>query len=110
MEIRDDERVDIVVNLPETDKFAKGLIEGEDVSKWIDNLPQGLVALAHGVKVNDTVIKIYITGTPVVTSRGAVRVTIPGSYLESGGARQFISPSEEDTWRAFEASQTGAGN
>jgi hypothetical protein len=107
LEIRNSERVDLVVVLPEPDKFARGLIEGEDVSKWVENLPQGLEALAHLVKVNDKSIRIYITGTPAVSSRETVIVSIPGAYLDSGQSRRFISPTGEATQRAFEQSQTG---
>jgi hypothetical protein len=107
-EILPGERVDIVVRLPDSEKFVKGLIEGENVSEWIENLPPGLTALARGVRVNDTAIRIYITGKPAVTGHTMVRVNIPESYLAGGIARQFRSPTEEENIRAFEASQTGA--
>jgi hypothetical protein len=110
LEIRDSERVDLVVVLPEPDRFARGLIEGEDVSNWVENLPQGLEALAHRVKVNDKSMRIYITGTPAVSSRGSVIVNIPGVYLESSQTRRFVSPTEEATQRVFEKSQTGSSD
>jgi hypothetical protein len=108
LEIRDKERVDLVVVLPEPDKFIKGLIEGEDVSNWVGNLPPGLEALAHRVKINDKSIRIYITGIPSVTSRDTVTVNIPSEYLLNRQARKFISPTEEESQEAFERKQTGA--
>ncbi|MDR2477096.1 MAG: hypothetical protein LBD18_04840 [Treponema sp.] len=108
LEIRASERVDLVVVLPEPDKFIKGLIEGEDVSNWVENLPQGLEALAHRVKINEKSIRIYITGTPDETSRDTVTVNIPGEYLLNRQTRKFISPTEEVNQKAFERKQTGA--
>ncbi|GHV79766.1 hypothetical protein AGMMS49944_15570 [Spirochaetia bacterium] len=103
------ELVDIVVNLPEKDTFSRTIFGGTDVSEWIINLPKGLEARAHGVKKGATTIKIYISGKPEVTMREVVRVQIPGEYLKSGSARQFISPTEEDSIKAWEEQQTKAG-
>jgi hypothetical protein len=102
----DGEAVDIIVNLPERESFSRGILEGDDVSSWIENLPAGLEARAHGVKRNDKVIKIYVSGIPTVTGREIVRVTIPGTYLTGGNARQFVSPSQEESQQAWEDSQT----
>jgi hypothetical protein len=100
------EAVDINVILPEKETFSRGILEGEDVSNWIVNLPRGLEARAHGTKRGATSIKIYISGTPEVTMREVIRVTIPGTYLTGGSARSFVSPGEEESNRAWEASQT----
>jgi hypothetical protein len=104
------EVVDIYVTLPERETFSRGILEGEDVSSWIENLPAGLEARAHGVKRGDTVIKMYVSGTPTVTGREIIRVTIPGTYLAGGNARQFVSPSEEESQRVWGTSQTSQTN
>jgi hypothetical protein len=101
------EAVDIIVNLPERETFSRGILEGEDVSAWIENLPAGLEARAHGVKRGASVIKMYVSGAPAVTGRELVRVTIPGTYLTGGNARQFVSPTQEASERAWADSQTG---
>jgi hypothetical protein len=98
--------VDIFVLLPTKETFSRGILEGEDVSSWIDNLPAGLEARAHGVKRGDSLIKIYVSGTPTVTGRELIRVTIPGTYLAGGSARQFVSPTEEESQRTWANSQT----
>jgi hypothetical protein len=98
--------VDIIVNLPESEKFSKGILEGEDVSDWIENLPEGLEAKAHGIKKGAKTIKIYVSGTPAVTMREVVRVTIPGTYLTGGANRQFVSPTEEESFETWQKSQT----
>ncbi|MDR1588111.1 MAG: hypothetical protein LBS57_11695 [Treponema sp.] len=100
------EVVDIVITLPEKETFSRGILEGEDVSNWIRNLPEGLEARAHGIKKGATSVKIYISGTPAVTVREVVRVSIPGTYLASGSSRDFISPTEEESFKSWEASQT----
>jgi hypothetical protein len=100
------EAVDIVVNLPEKETFSRGILEGEDVSAWIENLPAGLAARAHGVRKGASAIKIYVSGTPTTTGREFVRVTIPGTYLAGGSARQFVSPTEEESQKSWENSQT----
>lgn len=102
------EAVDIIVDLPERDTFSRGILEGEDVSDWIQNLPGGLEARAHGVKKGATSIKIYITGTPTVTGRELVRVSIPGTYLKGGNARQFVSPTEQESFDSWQKTQTEA--
>jgi hypothetical protein len=102
----DGEAVDIFVSLPERETFSRGIREGEDVSSWIENLPAGLEARAHGVKKGASVIKIYVSGTPTVTGRELIRVTIPGTYLTGGSARQFVSPTEEASQKTWEDSQT----
>jgi hypothetical protein len=102
----DKEAVDVVVALPERETFSRGILEGEDVSSWIENLPAGLEARAHGVKRGATVIKMYVSGTPTVTGRDIIRVTIPGTYLAGGSARQFVSPTQEASQKAWEDSQT----
>jgi hypothetical protein len=98
--------VDIIVNLPGKETFSRGILEGEDVSEWIPNLPAGLEARAHGIKKGAKTIKIYVAGTPEVTAREVVRVTIPGTYLTGGTARQFVSPMEEESYNAWQKSQT----
>ncbi|MDR2247618.1 MAG: hypothetical protein LBE17_13270 [Treponema sp.] len=100
------EAVDIVIALPERLTFSRGILEGEDVSNWIQNLPEGLEARAHGIKKGATSIKIYVSGTPAVTMREEIRVSIPGTYLTGGNARTFISPSEEESFRSWAAGQT----
>jgi hypothetical protein len=100
------EVVDIVVVLPERETFSRGILEGEDVSNWIPNLPAGLEARAHGIKKGASSIKIYISGTPTETMREAIRVTIPGTYLASNNARDFASPNEQDSYRSWAAGQT----
>jgi hypothetical protein len=109
IEISEGERgevVDVIVNLPERETFSRGILEGADVSSWIENLPAGLEARAHGVKRGATVIKMYVSGTPTVTGREIIRVTIPGTYLAGGTARQFVSPTREQSEQAWEESQT----
>jgi hypothetical protein len=101
-----DEVVDVVVILPEKESFSQGILEGTDVSDWIQNLPKGLEARAHGIKKGATSIKIYISGTPEVTMREVIRVTIPGTWLTGGSARSFDSPTEEDSYNSWVASQT----
>jgi hypothetical protein len=96
------EAVDIIVILPEKETFSKGILEGEDVSDWISNLPDGLEARAHKVKKGANSIKIYISGTPVGTAREFITVEIPGTYLTGNNSRRFVSPTEEesfDSWR-----------
>jgi hypothetical protein len=100
------EAVDVIVELPASETFSRGILEGEDVSDWIRNLPEGLTAQAHGVKKGDTSIKIYISGTPAVTMREVIRVNIPGTYLSSGNSRNFVSPTEEESFKSWEAGQT----
>jgi hypothetical protein len=100
------EVVDIFVRLPARESFSRGILEGEDVSSWIDNLPAGLEARAHGVKRGDSIIMIYVSGTPTVTGRELIRVTIPGTYLVGGSARQFVSPTEEESQRTWADTQT----
>jgi hypothetical protein len=105
--IKDDPMiVDIIVTLPEKVTFSRGILEGEDVSDWITNLPAGLEALAHGVKKGAKTIRIYVSGTPTVTMREVVRVTIPGTYLTGGTDRQFVSPTEEESFNTWQKSQT----
>jgi hypothetical protein len=107
-EIREDnplEAVDITINLPANETFSRGILEGADVSNWIRNLPDGLEARAHGIKRGATSIKIYVSGTPAVTMREEIRVNIPGTYLSRGNAREFVSPTEEASFRSWEASQ-----
>jgi hypothetical protein len=100
------EVVDIVIDLPEKDAFSRGILEGEDVSNWISNLPEGLEARAHGIKKGETSIRIYISGTPAVTKREIIQVNIPGTYLTSGNSRDFVSPTEEESFASWEAGQT----
>jgi hypothetical protein len=100
------EAVDIFVILPPKETFSRGMLEGEDVSSWIENLPAGLEARVHGVKKGDSQIKIYISGTPTVTGRDFIMVTIPGTYLTGGADRRFISPSEEESFTTWSNSQT----
>jgi hypothetical protein len=99
------EVVDIVIDLPERETFSRGLLEGEDVSNWIPNLPSGLEARAHNTKKSATSIKIYISGTPDVTIRATISVNIPGTYLTGGTDRRFVSPTEEDSFTAWQAGQ-----
>jgi hypothetical protein len=109
VEIHEDrplEAVDIIVELPEKETFSRGILEGEDVSDWIPNLPKGLEAKAHGVRKGANSIKIYISGTPTVTARELVRVNIPGTYLTGGTSRQFVSPTEEESFDSWQKSQT----
>jgi hypothetical protein len=98
------ETVDIVVQLPQGVKFVRGLLEGADVSDWIGNLPKGLEARAHRTRKGATTIRIYVSGTPEITMREVIRVTIPGTYLTGGSARNFVSPNEEESLKAWEAS------
>jgi hypothetical protein len=100
------EAVDIVITLPGNDTFSRGILEGEDVSGWIRNLPEGLEARAHGIKRGAASIKIYISGTPAVTMREVIRVNIPGTYLAGGSSRDFVSPTEGESLSSWEASQT----
>jgi hypothetical protein len=100
------EVVDVIVNLPDKETFSRGILEGEDVTDWIENLPAGLEARAHGLKKGDASIKIYISGTPTVTARELIRVTIPGTYLTGGASRQFVSPTEQASYDAWKTTQT----
>ncbi|MDR2619204.1 MAG: hypothetical protein LBC62_10075 [Treponema sp.] len=100
------EVVDIVVNLPEKETFSRGILEGADVSDWVQNLPPGLEARAHGIKKGARTISIYISGTPLVTMRERISVNIPGTYLTGGNARQFVSPTEQESFTSWEKSQT----
>jgi hypothetical protein len=100
------EVVDIVVVLPEKEKFAKGLIEGHEVNDWILNLPKGLEAKVHRIKKGATTVKMYISGIPEETMRDTIRVTIPGEFLEGGRNREFASPTEIDSRKAWEDIQT----
>jgi hypothetical protein len=100
------EAVDIIVELPERVSFAVGFPAGRDVSDWITNLPKGLEARAYRTKRGDTKVKIYVSGTPEVTMREAIRVTVPGTYLSDGNARSFVSPTESESVQAWEAGQT----
>jgi hypothetical protein len=95
------EAVDIRIDLPKGEKFSRGLLGGDDVSSWIENLPAGLEARAHRVRKGATYILIYISGVPTVTAREVIRVTVPSTYLTKGAALQFVSPTEEEnhtTW------------
>jgi hypothetical protein len=100
------EVVDIVIELPERMSFSRGILEGEDVSDWIKNLPAGLEAMAHKVKKGATSIKIYISGIPAETMREQIRVSIPGTYLSGGNSREFVSPTEEASFRSWQEGQT----
>jgi hypothetical protein len=100
------EVVDIIVVLPERETFSRGILEGEDVSAWVQNLPPGLEARAHGVKKGAATIKIYVSGVPTVTMREVVRVNIPGTYLTGGSDRLFVSPTEEESYDSWKSSQT----
>jgi hypothetical protein len=100
------EVVDVVIDLPEKESFSRGLLEGEDVANWIQNLPRGLEARAHRTKKGATSIRIYISGTPDVTMREIIRVSIPGTYLTGGNSRSFVSPNEEDSFTSWQAGQT----
>lgn len=102
------EVVDIIIDLPERVTFIEGILEGEDVSDWIRNLPNGLEARAHKVKKGAASIKIYVSGTPTVTAREFIRVTIPGTYLSGGASREFISPTEEASFKSWKEGQTAA--
>jgi hypothetical protein len=104
------EVVDIIVILPERETFSRGILEGEDVSHWVGNLPAGLEARAHGLKKGANSIRIYISGTPTVTGRETVTVTIPGTYLTGGNERRFVSPTQEESQKAWEDSQTNQTN
>jgi hypothetical protein len=97
--------VDIIVNLPEKEKFSRGILEGTDISDWIPNLPEGLEARAHGVKKGATAINIFISGTPAITARTPVQVTIPGTFLEGGAGRRFVSPTEQESFDSWQKSQ-----
>jgi hypothetical protein len=99
------EVVDVVIELPAGETFSRGLLEGEDVANWIQNLPTGLEARAHKAKKGATSIKIYISGTPEETKREIVQVSIPGTYLTSGTARSFVSPTEDASFNAWQAGQ-----
>jgi hypothetical protein len=104
------EVVDVVVLLPKEESFSKGILEGYEVNDWIINLPPGLEARAHGVKKGATKVSIYISGTPEKTGRDYIKVNIPGDYLQGGAARQFLSPTEEDSLSAWEEQQTQSKN
>jgi hypothetical protein len=99
------EVVDVVIDLPEKETFSRGLLEGEDVASWIQNLPKGLEARAHKAKKDATSIRIYISGTPEETMREIIRVRIPGTYLTSGNSISFVSPTEEESFTAWQAGQ-----
>jgi hypothetical protein len=100
------EAVDIVVTLPNSEVFSVGLIEGQDVSSWILNLPDGLEALAHRVKKGDSTVKIFVSGTPKETLRDTIRLTIPGDFLGRGTALEFTTPTEPASRKVWEDSQT----
>ncbi|MDR2747791.1 MAG: hypothetical protein LBB77_10150 [Treponema sp.] len=100
------EVVDVVIDLPEKVSFSTGILEGEDVTTWIINLPPGLEARAHRVRIGGKTIKIYISGTPEVTMRELIRVVIPGTYLSGGSSREFISPTEEASFKSWKEGQT----
>jgi len=100
------EVVDIWVELPANESFSRGIVEGEDKSDWIVNLPAGLEGRVHGIKKGATSIHIYVSGTPTVTAREEIKVKIPGTYLTGGVDLQFISPNEVESLSAWEASQT----
>jgi hypothetical protein len=99
------EVVDIVIDLPEKEAFSRGLLEGEDVANWIQNLPRGLEARAHQARKGATSIRIYISGTPEETMREIIRVSIPGTYLTSGISRSFVSPTEDDSFKSWQSGQ-----
>jgi hypothetical protein len=98
--------VDIIVNLPEKEKFAKGILEGTPVNHWIEDLPEGLEAKAHGVKKGATTVKIFISGTPERTARTYIQVKIPGDLLEGGSDQLFKSPTAEESLESWQKSQT----
>jgi hypothetical protein len=100
------EVVDIVIDLPGRETFSRGILEGEDVSNWIANLPGGLEARAHGIKKGAKTVKIYVSGRPEVTMREVIQVTIPGTYLKGGNALNFVSPTEAESFETWEAGQT----
>jgi hypothetical protein len=100
------EAVDIVIDLPEKVTFSRGILEGEDVSGWIEELPPGLEARAHGIKKGAKTVKIYISGTPTVAVRREIKVTIPGTYLTSGNAQDFVSPTEQESFDSWKVNQT----
>jgi hypothetical protein len=104
------EVVDILVDFPATgrESFSRGIIEGTDVSDWIINLPAGLEGRAHRVRRGARSIRIYVSGTPTVTMRELIRVRIPGTYLTGGRDRDFVSPTETESLRVWEATQTAA--
>jgi hypothetical protein len=95
------EAVDIIVTLRDKASFNRRMLEGEDVSNWIPNLPEGLEARVHRVKKGDKTVKIYISGTPKVTAKEVIQVTVPGTILSTSQAQSFTSPSKAESDAAW---------
>jgi hypothetical protein len=91
------EVVDVVVKLQNKEVFGQPILEGTDVTEWIENLPKGLEANIHAVKKGANQAKIYVSGTPEESKRDLIRVTIPGSFLKSGNPQSFKSPTENES-------------
>jgi hypothetical protein len=104
------EVVDVRVDLPPKVSFNRRIYEGEDVSDWIVNLPQGLEGRAHAVKKGASYILIYVTGKPKETMREQVRVRIPGTFLSNNAAFDTASPNEAESLKAWEESQAKLNN
>ena len=104
------ENVDIVLILPEKDSFNRRIPGGTDVIGWIQNDLHGLEARIHEVKKGAKNARIYISGKSTQTMRETIRVLVPAEFLKSGQPRQFTSPSEEETLKAWNEQQEKLGN
>jgi hypothetical protein len=82
---------DVYVKLPEGVTFNAAIVEAEDVTDWITNLPAGLIGQVHAVKAGAKEVKIYVSGKPTETKKDAVMVTIPGAFLSSGQSTSLAS-------------------
>jgi hypothetical protein len=67
------------------------LSNGEDVSGWFGDLPQGLTAVVGSASATIAVIRIY--GTPGEVSDDVMTITIPANRLTSGEALSVVSNS-----------------
>jgi hypothetical protein len=88
---------DVKVVFPEGVRFKETISDKTDVSGWITNLPSGLVGHIHeaaGGEKGAKEFRIYVSGTPLETRKEPVKVTIPGSFLNTG-VNTVIDPNND---------------
>jgi hypothetical protein len=92
---------DIIIRLVDT-SFQSPIKEGEDLSAWFVNMPEGLTATAHAPEGGSKLaaekgaarVLVTIEGTPRQTVNQPIKVIIP--YEKTNRAWDFLIPVNED--------------
>jgi hypothetical protein len=92
---------DIIIRLVDT-SFQVPVKEGEDLSAWFVNMPEGLSATAHAPEEGSKLaadkgavqVLVTIQGTPRQTVNQPIKVIVP--YEKTNRAWDFLIPSNED--------------